>query len=150
MSFFVFFERFLALRPKYVFPREGQAAESTVLGRILTFSQTATGASEVTAYAEWEMSRMERGLFVLGLIVNIAPMIGLLGTVVGLVQVFSNISPETGLPDSEVFVHGIALALSTTIWGLVIAIPAQIGNGYLSRRIETYLAEINISLARAM
>jgi len=62
----------------------------------------------------------------------------LLGTVTGLVQVFGNVSLDTGMPDPSAFTQGIALALTTTVIGLAVAIPCLIANGYLQRRVETY------------
>jgi biopolymer transport protein ExbB len=91
---------------------------------------------------------MERGFVFLEIIVGAAPLLGLLGTVTGLVKVFSNISPETGLPDQTAFTQGIALALTTTVLGLTIAIPCLVGSGYLQRRVETYAVQIESLLER--
>jgi biopolymer transport protein ExbB len=79
---------------------------------------------------------MERGVFLLEIIVGIAPLIGLLGTVTGLVRVFSGMPADSGIPDAGAFSEGIAMALLTTIVGLAIAIPALIGHSYLSRVID--------------
>ena len=91
---------------------------------------------------------MERGLFLLDIVVTAAPLIGLLGTVTGLIQVFANVSPDTGMPDPDIFVRGIALALTTTMLGLSIAIPALVGNSYLNRRIDFLEAQINVGVER--
>lgn len=77
-----------------------------------------------------------------------APLIGLLGTVTGLVQSFSNFSEKTGMPDPQAFIQGVALALTTTILGLTIAIPALIGNAFLSRRVESLAARLNVGVER--
>ena len=66
----------------------------------------------------------------------------------GLLQVFSQISPDTGLPDPVVFTKGVALALSATVIGLAIAIPSLVGSGYLQRRIENYAAQLDVLLER--
>jgi len=65
-----------------------------------------------------------------------------------LVQVFSNISLETGMPDPGTFVQGIALALTTTLIGLSIAIPAIVGNRYLYRRVDKFTSQISVALER--
>ena len=95
-----------------------------------------------------EVIGMERGLFMLEVVITCGPMLGLLGTVIGLVRIFSCISPETGMPDSKVFVSGVALPLATTVVGLVIAIPAYVFNGYLNRRIDTLAARLNVLVER--
>ena len=65
---------------------------------------------------------MERGLFLLEVVISGAPLVGLLGTVTGLVKVFSQIPAGGGVGDTAVFSEGIAMALLTTILGLAIAI----------------------------
>jgi biopolymer transport protein ExbB len=62
--------------------------------------------------------------------------------------VFSEISPDTGLPDPVVFTKGVALALSATVIGLAIAIPSLVGAGYLSRKVDNYAAELEVLLER--
>lgn len=93
-------------------------------------------AENIRSGIQVEVSKLERGLFVLDVVVAVAPLIGLLGTVSGLIQVFGNFGPENGLPDTNILVEGIALALSTTVLGLSIAIPAVIGSSYLNRKVD--------------
>jgi len=62
--------------------------------------------------------------------------------------VFSQISPDTGLPDPVQFTSGVALALSATVIGLSIAIPSLVGSGYLQRKIESYSAQLDVLLER--
>ncbi len=89
---------------------------------------------------------MERGLFLLEVVIGAAPLLGLLGTVTGLTQVFGGFSAETGLPEPEAFIKGIALALNTTILGLAIAIPALAAHSYLLRRVESLAARISVGV----
>ena len=96
------------------------------------------------AFARLQVNEMERGLFVLEIVIAAAPLIGLLGTVTGLVGVFSGFSETTGMPDPGAFVKGIALALSTTVLGLSIAIPALVGNALLMRRVESLAAKLEV------
>lgn len=159
LAVFIVAERLIALRPSRVIP--GYVIESIIKGkpearddnsvgsRIVEFFQSSNpDADRLRAFAALEIIRMERGLFVLEIVVAAAPLIGLLGTVTGLIGVFGNVSPETGMPDPADFVEGVGLALSTTMMGLTIAIPALVGNSYLNRRVETYAARINVGVER--
>jgi len=91
---------------------------------------------------------MERGIPYLYIIYAAAPLLGLTGTVTGLLRVFSQIAPDTGLPDPVAFTKGVALALSATVLGLSIAIPALVGGGYLERKVESYGVQIESLLER--
>jgi len=90
-----------------------------------------------------QVGRMERGLTVLEIIANVSPLIGLLGTVLGMVDVFSTISssPE-GLGNPQMLSSGIYQALITTIAGLSVAIPALAAHSWLTRRVEYYATEM--------
>ena len=119
----------------------------TVCGRIVTFyKERATEPDAVKAYARLEVSRLQRGLFLLEFVIGAAPLLGLLGTVIGLTQVFGGFSVDTGLPDTSTFIQGIALALNTTIAGIAIAIPALAVHAYLLRRIEALAAQLSVAL----
>src|SRR5258708_3806350 len=88
----------------------------TVLARIVDFAEEhKKDEGAIKAFARLEMNRMERGIPYLDVIYAAAPLIGLTGTVTGLLQVFAQISPETGLPDPAAFTKGVALALSATV-----------------------------------
>ena len=159
VAVFITFERLITLRPSRVMPAvmldafvsgrlDGISADSkSVVGRIVAFHQLRPLDSDsLKAYAQFEVSRMERGMFLLEVVIGAAPLIGLLGTVTGLTQVFSGFSAETGLPDPANFIIGIALALNTTILGLTIAIPALAVHAYLLRRIESVAACIGLGI----
>jgi biopolymer transport protein ExbB len=156
---FIIFERLYALRRAAILPRPlvsdivaGQPVEGgerSALDRIIAFARAHRhDEGAVKAFARLEINRMERGMVFLEIIIGAAPLLGLLGTVTGLVRVFGAISPETGLPDPAGFTQGIALALTTTVLGLAIAIPCLVGNGYLQRRIETYAVQLDALLER--
>ena len=120
-------------------------ASNTTVGRIVAFCRSANPDAEaIKAFAQLEMTRLERGMFLLDVIVGVAPLLGLLGTVAGLVSVFS----VDGAPTQEIITRGVGLALSTTIIGLAIAIPAMLGSSYLYRKIDTLGARINICVER--
>jgi biopolymer transport protein ExbB len=160
LSTFIIVERLIALRrgkimPEHLtdrliageIPAEGDLG--SVVGRVIAFfHDPKSDADQLKAFARLQISRMERGLFILEIVVSAAPLIGLLGTVTGLVGVFDQISPETGMPEMGAFREGVALALTTTMLGLAIAIPSLAFNSYLGRRIETYEAQLEVGLER--
>jgi len=77
----------------------------------------------------------------LNLIGNVSPMVGLFGTVVGMIMLFNVIATAGGQPQASQLADGISVALVTTFWGLLIAIPALAIHGAFSNRIETLLSE---------
>lgn len=158
---FILCERVAALRRSAVIPDDLADAivaggpvigdEHSVLGRIVRFAKAHPGDAEgVRAFARLEVSRMERGLPYLDVIYAGAPLIGLTGTVWSLIRVFSSISGQTGLPDPAKFTSGVSLALSATVLGLCIAIPALIGGGVLQRRVDKFAAQLDVLLARLL
>lgn len=79
---------------------------------------------------------LEWGLNTVKIIASIAPLIGLLGTVVGVLNSFDSIS-KAGLGDPTIFSTGISIALITTVAGLIVAIPHYIGYNYLVGFIDS-------------
>jgi len=67
-------------------------------------------------------------------------LLGLLGTVAGLATLF----PEQGLPDSQTLARGVGLALSTTMIGLCVAIPALVAANWLGRRLEVLSSRVDV------
>lgn len=96
----------------------------------------------VQTRARHEIVRMEAGLVVLEVVVGIAPLLGLLGAVSGLVSVFAVMGASATVSDPRLMAKGISEALSTTIVGLAIAIPSLIAYSYFSKKIETMSAEM--------
>jgi biopolymer transport protein ExbB len=72
----------------------------------------------------------------LNLIGNVSPMVGLFGTVFGMIKLFNTIVTAGGQPQPAQLAEGISIALVTTFWGLFIAIPALAMNGILRNKIE--------------
>jgi biopolymer transport protein ExbB len=101
----------------------------------------------VQTRARHEVVRLESGLFVLEVIVGIAPLLGLLGAVSGLVTVFANLGSSATVSDPRGIAKGVSEALSTTIVGLAIAIPSLIAHSYFSKKIETMAAEMESLIA---
>ncbi len=156
---FIICERAFALRKAAVMPqdlvdavihqRPLMGGQHTVLSRIVEFAEEHQNDEDaVKAFARLEINRMERGIPYLDVIYAAAPLIGLTGTVTGLLKVFSQIAPDTGLPDPVAFTSGVALALSATVIGLCIAIPSLVGSGWLQRKIENYAAQLDVLLER--
>ena len=160
LAVFITVERIVALRSGRILPNKlidgflsgdvkGLGDRSTAGGRIIAFyEKNKPDADALKAYAGLEIARLERGMFLLDIVVGIAPLIGLLGTVAGLIDVFGKLDPATGAPDPANFISGIALALYTTMLGLAIAIPAMAANSFLTRRIESLEAKINVGVER--
>ena len=96
----------------------------------------------VQTRGRYEMVRLERGLIVLEIITGIAPLIGLIGTVSGLVHVFSGLGLSTGASDTKSVALGISEALNCTIFGLSIAVPSLIAFSYFSKKVENMSVEM--------
>lgn len=86
--------------------------------------------SIVELYVHEVMHSLERGLNTVKIIAIISPLLGLLGTVIGIYSAFEGIS-QNGLGDPSYFAGGISMAMITTIAGLIVAIPHYIGYNYL-------------------
>lgn len=77
-----------------------------------------------------EINDMEKGLNTVKLIASISPLLGLLGTVIGVLLAFRVMS-QTGLTNPSAFAQGISMALITTVGGMIVAIPHYVGHNYL-------------------
>lgn len=91
--------------------------------------------------ARHEVTVLERWLVILEIIVGIAPLLGLVGTVYGLITLFGGLS-KNGLGDYSQLARGIGLALYTTLMGLLIAIPSLIAWSYYTKKVETLTVEM--------
>ena len=96
----------------------------------------------VQTRARHEMVRLERGLVLLEVIVGIAPLIGLIGTVSGLMKVFESLGLSAGSADAKRIALGISEALSCTIFGLGISVPTLIAFVYFSKKVEVMSVEM--------
>lgn len=102
----------------------------------------AENIESVQTRARRELVRLERGLIVLEVVTGIAPLIGLIGTVAGLVHVFSGLGLNTGASDTKAVALGISEALNCTIFGLSIAVPALVAFSYFSKKVEVMSVEM--------
>jgi biopolymer transport protein ExbB len=91
--------------------------------------------------ARQEISRLERGLVVLEIVVGIAPLLGLVGTIYGMMTLFASLG-EPGLGDNTRLAAGISLILRFTMMGLLIAIPSLIAWNYYSKKVEMLAVEM--------
>lgn len=88
-----------------------------------------------------EAHRLERYLNTVGTIAAVSPLLGLLGTVIGMIKVFSTISTQ-GLGNAAALAGGISEALLTTAAGLVVAIPSLMAYRYLRGRVDELVVEM--------
>ncbi len=165
LEVFIICERAVALRKKAILPSElvdsalqGKITsdpmleeKTSALGRIVNFVERHPGDSDgAKAYARLEVMKMERGVSYLDVIYTGAPLLGLIGTVFGLISAFNVIDPETRMPDPVQFTHSVGYALSATLLGLVVALVALGGNGYLQRKIDHHAAMLDVLLERIL
>lgn len=98
-------------------------------------------AHAVEGVGQHEAALLSTNLRMMGVISNLAPMLGLLGTVLGMIHAFSVIARAgTGRP--ELIASGISEALLTTAAGLIVAIPTLAGYHYLKGKIDRYVVEM--------
>jgi len=81
---------------------------------------------------------LEKNLFILSTVYSLAPFLGLLGTVWGILTTFGQLQAQTGGNTNQMVLHGLSLALTTTVLGLIDAIPALIGYNYLKNTFREY------------
>ncbi|HNQ89340.1 MAG TPA: MotA/TolQ/ExbB proton channel family protein [Verrucomicrobiota bacterium] len=125
--------------------------QSSSLGRLVLTGiehlhwPKADNADCLQTRARHEVVQLERGLVVLEVIVGIAPLLGLVGTLHGLITLFGDLG-RTGLADNSVVARGIAIALNTTLMGLLIAIPTLIAWSYFTKKVESLAVEMETLL----
>jgi len=159
-------ERGLALRWKKVVPPEIEAAvdacqsrtdtdrlkracekHASPLGRLLVLAierlswPKEENVDALQTRARHEIVKLERGLVVLEIIVGIAPLLGLVGTIIGMMATFENVG-QMGLNDAAKLAHGISVILKATLIGLLIAIPALISWSYYTKKVEMLAVEM--------
>ncbi|MBF0281144.1 MAG: MotA/TolQ/ExbB proton channel family protein [Zetaproteobacteria bacterium] len=162
----IIFERAWSLRRAYVLPEKGitliESAVShgdvetavhlcqhqqTTMARILLVALKNRGLRRaelkevIEEVGRQEIAHLERYIGTLGLIAAIAPLLGLLGTVVGMIDVFQVIANE-GLGKADMLAGGISKALNTTAAGLTVAIPALVAYRMFESRINRFVIEI--------
>ena len=91
--------------------------------------------------------RLERYLNALGTIAAAAPLLGLLGTVIGMIEIFGSQGGATG-GNPQQLAHGISVALYNTAFGLIVAIPAPIFYRYFRGKVDEYILDIEQAAER--
>lgn len=99
-------------------------------------------ASHAEAMIMKQRSQLERDFYILSTTVTLAPFLGLLGTVWGILLTFSGLSSGGLLSSSTTVIGGLSTALATTVIGLLIAIPAVIGNNYLRNASRSFASDM--------
>lgn len=92
--------------------------------------------------ARHEVAGLERGLVVLEITTGIAPLLGLVGTIFGLIMLFNTMGASGPTGEQSQFANGIALALRATLMGLMVAIPSLIAWNYYNRKVDTLAVEL--------
>ena len=96
-----------------------------------------------TIQGRTELQRLTRRLSFLSLIAGLAPLIGLLGTVIGMVKAFQAVATSQGVVNPSLLAGGIWEALLTTVLGLTVAIPAYVFHHVLDQKVKAYAFQIN-------
>jgi biopolymer transport protein ExbB len=91
-----------------------------------------------------ELSSLEKGLWILATVANIAPLFGFLGTVTGMISSFEALA-EVGLGNPQAVAGGISEALITTATGLAIALPVQAAYNYFNNRVGVFALDMETS-----
>ena len=134
-----------------------QLEQNSALGEVLASGLRVLnqnhGSSEADLRATMEGSgrlvaqRLEKYLTALATIASAAPLMGLFGTVVGMIEIFGSQSPAGGATGGNPaqLAHGISVALYNTAFGLIIAIPALIFWRYFRARVDSYLLTLELA-----
>lgn len=168
------FERFLALKTSRVAPPQlldeaiavssvavpgpdtvAQLEQNSALGAVLASGlrtlNTTPQCSEADLRAAMEGAgraaahRLEKYLSALATIASAAPLLGLLGTVIGMIEIFGSQTGGVGGGNPAQLAHGISVALYNTAFGLIVAIPALIFWRYFRSRVDAYLLTLELS-----
>lgn len=171
----IIFDRFMSLQGKKVVPlrlfdevlsvtRKGipamdvinQLEKNSALGEVLASGLRAVNGepqiSEEDLRASMEnvgrqvAHRLEHYLSALATIASAAPLMGLFGTVVGMIEIFGSQTPGGGNPAQ--LAHGISIALYNTAFGLIVAIPSLIFWRYFRGRVDEYLMRLEVDADR--
>jgi biopolymer transport protein ExbB len=129
--------------------REAGAGSRDFVARVLTFAlehREVSFANALLQASNRELQRFNRGLSVLDTVITLAPLLGLFGTVTGMIRAFGMLGAnELGAPTA--ITGGIAEALIATAFGLLVAIVALIPFNYLNNRLEQARQEIENAAA---
>ena len=137
----------LIAEKKYRDAIEYAQSDDSYLGRVTSsaLNEAANGFSAMERAVEEagdaETTRYLRPVEYLNVVGNISPMMGLFGTVYGMIRAFQKLVEAGGNPDPTQLAAGISTALVTTLWGLVVAIPALAGYALIRNKIDALTSE---------
>jgi len=137
---------------EYCYDPDADSYLTRIMGAGLTrYQKSAFGAFEIKnsieEAGEDQTARLYRSTDALGVIGSISPLLGLLGTVLGMVGAFESLS-RTATPNHEALAANISLALVTTLMGLILAIPCISLHRYFSNRIDAFASEASREVER--
>ena len=168
------FERFVALKTARVAPPKlldeaitvsakavptpdvvNQLAQNSALGEVLASGLRAFNNNPQCTEADLRATmegtgravahRLEKYLNALATIASAAPLLGLLGTVIGMIEIFGSQAGGVGAGNPAQLAHGISVALYNTAFGLIVAIPALIFWRYFRSRVDAYLLTLELA-----
>lgn len=158
-------ERFIRLKKSMVLPKDlmmnvntsvkdvvqqlkqSPTLQQSTLGRVLDAGYASKDQNEQYARAQMEVTAsqeigyLEKNINFLGTLSAVAPLLGLLGTVIGIIEAFLMIDIGTN-SDPVLMMPGISKALITTAAGMLIAVPALFAHRYFQRLVQEYVAEL--------
>ncbi len=125
--------------------RKQRGPASSILGAALSHAEEPEAVVEegMGRAARLELLHMQRGLASLEAIITVAPLLGLLGTVTGIIRTFNVIGTMAGLTTPAQVAPGIAEALFTTAFGLLIAVPAVVFHALFTREVDRRVLIMN-------
>ena len=173
-------ERFISLSDTKVAPRKllnevlsvtrnavpspdvvSQLEKSSALGEVLASGLRTLNANPACSEDELRSSvessgrlvthRLERYLNPLATIASAAPLMGLFGTVIGMIEIFGSQAPGSGMASNPAqLAHGISVALYNTAFGLIVAIPSLVFWRYFRARVDAYVLTLELSSERLL
>ncbi len=95
-----------------------------------------------------EIPKLEKRTHYLSMIANVATLLGLLGTIIGLIQSFQAVASADSSQKAALLSAGISVAMNTTAFGLIVAIPSMVFHSYIQSKTNSIIDEINENVAR--
>lgn len=165
-------ERFYSLRQELVAPRDllpkviqeyrksgvtadmlSRTAQSSLLGKVLAAGlKNINSPREVMKESIEEAGRaasqeLDRYLTTLGTIATMSPLLGLLGTIIGMIEIFGASTP-TGITDPAQLAHGISIALYNAAFGIIVAVPSLVFYRHFRARADSLIVEMELQAVK--
>jgi biopolymer transport protein ExbB len=167
------FERLISLRTSQVAPHKlldeviavtkatlptpdtiSKLSENSTLGKVLAQGLAAASQPKIAevdlrnaleSAGRQAVLSLEKNLTTLGTIATAAPLLGLLGTVVGMIEIFGVSGNASGSGNPQELAHGISVALYNTAFGLVVAIPSLVAYRHFRARVDSLTAQLELA-----